>query len=157
MTDWKKYYLRFVGSAALNAGIFTAYRLYVHYRKNKLTFLNLEDFKAYDTYPYKILDFNGQEDKLNLLKFENVDDDLGTMEIATLKYKDVFCSFHRYLKGNIGKNQYTLKIDIQSCADNRKTFSQIGEGLIKALGFETAKVTWKNNKLEPILENFLKK
>ena len=156
MTDWKKYYLRFVGSAALNAGIFTAYRLYVHYRKNKLTYLELKDFKPYNAYAYKMLDFKGQEDTLDLINFDTVDDDLGEMQIAVFKYKDVFCSLYRYKDGNYKPKEYTLNIDIKGCADNNKTFKQVGEGFIQAIGFKEVNVTWINPSLDEVLENLIK-
>ena len=156
MADWKKYYLRFVGSAALNAGIFTAYRLYVHYRKNKLTYLKLDELQPYFAYPYKTYDFKGTESTLAIISFDSVDDDLGEMQIAGFKYKDVFCSLYRYKEGYSKATEYTLNIDVKGCADNNKTFEQVGEGFIKALGFENTTVTWVNPDLDKVLENFIK-
>lgn len=146
MEKWQKYHLKFTGAVALNAGIFAAYRLYVHYQKNKLKFLQKEDFHAIEVEPYALLDFSEHQHLLSLVKFEEIDDDLGVRNCAFFQYKNIYILLSRY--SHYPAHQYSLYIDVPGVFEADKTPSEIGEQFLLASHFNGAEVVWVNKEID---------
>lgn len=154
MTDWKKYYYRFVGGASVNAAAFIAYRLYVHYRKNKLNFLKSDDFTPKDSLPYKVLDFNNHMDKLSLIEFEKIDDELGAMTACFFEYKTILFGLSRY--DDYEPNTYTLWVDVEGCIENDKVPKDIADKFIEVIGFKDVPAKWVNKDWNKLYKEYLK-
>lgn len=149
MEKWQKYYLKFVGGAALNASIFVGYRLYMHYLKNKLSYLPKEEFKAVQLEAYALLDFTNNLDLLELFDFEMIEDD-GDRHCAFFKYKDIFILLSRY--EGYPENQYTVYVDVPLCFEQNKKPSAIGQAFIEASGLHKANLVWKNEEMDQHLD-----
>jgi len=149
MEKWQKYYLRFLGGATLNMSIFVAYRLYMHYLKNKLTFVEQKDFKAIQIEPYCLIDFSSKTELLDLLDFTHMDDDLGERKCSFFKYKNVFVLLSRF--ESYKDNEYSVYIDVPGCLENNKTPSEIGQAFLEATQFNQADILWKNQDVDNFL------
>lgn len=149
MINWKKYYNSFVAITSIHAVAYTAYKLYVHYRDNKLNYIDSDDFTAKDTVAYKTFDFTHHMDKMVLLKFENIQDNLGQAQAAFFEYRKVIFTLAHYTDDE--KNHYTLWLDVKSCEENKKDATIISEKFIEAIGFQDVPVVWFNKDWDKLL------
>jgi hypothetical protein len=140
MEKWQKYYLKFVAGAALNAGIFVSYRLYMHHLKNKLKYLNADTFRAVEAEPCLQLDFTHHKDRLNKFNFEVIDDDLGDKQCAFFNFKNVPIILHR-LEG-YPPYMYIVDVDLAGCYENHQIPTEIAHLFLEALGLKDIPVTW---------------
>ena len=150
MQTWKKYYLRFITAVALNAGIFIAYRLYMH--KHHVTSIKAKDFKPFHMLPCLSLNFDGYPEKLAMLTFEKVEDDLDEIEVACFKYQNIWCSIQRYK--NSSRFDYNVFVDIKDCHRYGKNPKNVALNLLQALQFNEIPVSWINMELGRAFELF---
>ena len=138
MKQWKKYYNGIVTITAVHTVIVMAYKIYVHYRSNKLTYINKRDFYNSVT-PYKIFDFTNSWDKLSLIEFESTDK---KSETGFFEYKGILFTLSH--KNN--SNEYTLSIDVEACKKLNKKVDIIAEKFIESINFSAIPVIWINPK-----------
>lgn len=140
MEKWQKHYLKFVAGAALNAGIFVSYRLYMHHLKNKLKYLNADTFRAVEAEPCLQLDFTHHKDRLKKFDFEVIDDDLGDKQCAFFNFKNVPIILHR-LDG-YPASIYMVDVDLAGCYENHQIPTEIAHLFLETVGLKDVPVTW---------------
>lgn len=155
MINWKKYYNNFVTITSIHAAAFMAYRLYVHYRQNRLNYLTSDDFKEKDLLPFKTFNFSSHPEHLALIHWEEINDALGAAKAAFFEYKGIIFTLTHY--GTDKDNHYTLWIDVESCKKDKKNPNDIAEKFIEAIGFKSVPVTWFNKDWETIYNDYKNK
>jgi hypothetical protein len=151
MIDWKKYYSNFMKVSSINAGLFVAYRLYSHYRKNKLTYIEPDDYTPYLNQPYQVLDFTLHTNRLHALDFKSFEDDLGGYLISCFQYKNIYFSLVKY--ENLSEPHYTVNIDMGGCVDADKDPEDVCVQFINALDLNNIPVLWSNPELKNLFRN----
>lgn len=150
MKNWEKNYLRFIAVAAINAGIFIAYRLYMH--RHHVTSIKAKDFTPAHMLPCLALDFEGYSEHLKRLEFAHVEDDLDNLDIACFKYQDIFCSIQKYKHSQ--SSNYNVFVDIKGCHKYKKNPKDIALKALMALQLNEIPVSWINMELEEAFNLF---
>jgi len=147
----KKYYQNFVTLTSIHAAAFMAYRLYVHYRKNKLNYILRDDFKERDSLAYQTFNLKEYLETNPLVEFESIEDSLGGAKAAYFEYRGVIFSLIHYDSDK--PDEYTLWVDIETCKTNKINLAEISEKFISALGLKH--VVWINRNWRAIYESAL--
>lgn len=148
MVNWKNYYSNFMKISSVNAGLFVVYRLYYHYRKNKLTYIEQDDYTPKLNQPYQVLDFTNHINNLNTLDFKKFNNGSGGYVISCFQYKNIYFSIVKY--ENLVEPHYTVNVDMSGCVDADREPNEICLQFINALDLNEIPVLWSNPELKDI-------
>ena len=153
MNAWKKFYLKFVGAAAIDATIFALYRVYFHFRNNRLMEINIDEYKPFKEVKIATLNFNGVESNkqlLNKLSLNNYSDG----SVYYYEFKTVLIAIKKQDKS---KFLYDIFIDLGGCYDTKRTPVELVKSLLTALEIDTLKPIWVNRDFESESLELIKK
>ena len=117
--------------------------------KENLEIIALDEYKPEDSHPIIRLNFYKYEDSLNLIKFEETEDDLDYISVATFKYYGVFVSIQRY--HNAESFHYDVYVDINA----RKVYAKpenLVRDMLRVLGLRNVPVAWVNPEMDSVME-----
>lgn len=140
MANWKKYYLRFVGVAALNAAAFVSYRLYVHNLKNKIKPIDYENFSTKGLVAVVKLNFTSNQELLNSFKFVKHNDGVDKITIAPFEAQQVWFSLQKYQQSP--KYHYNLYVDVDACQRKGIKLRDFVEQVLVGLGLSDVPTIW---------------